>query len=107
MQRAVRILASIAVVTACASRQGSTVGAPLVAPSSETYTCAPTRVLHVRIRGTSATIMVDNDGPFTLPQATSRADIAVYSDGYHTLQISRDQASYGVSRGQMRACSRG
>jgi membrane-bound inhibitor of C-type lysozyme len=106
MQRAVHLLMSIAMLTACASRQGSTVGTPLTQPTMLSYSCAPTLSLRVRVGATSATVMVDGDGPFTLPQVTSRSDYAVYSDGAHTLQLYRDQASYGVGRGLLHPCSR-
>ncbi len=92
-------------LSACASRQGSTVGAPLHTPSSASYLCPPTVNLRVRLSATSATIMVDNDGPFTLPQVTERADHSVYSDGLHVLQIAGDNASYGTGR-RLRECSR-
>lgn len=105
MQLFIRLFGA-ALLTACASRQGSTVGAPLDAPSSSaSYLCPPTMNLRVRISATSATIMVDNDGPYTLPQVTTRADVSVYSDGQHELQISRDIASYGTPR-RLRECSR-
>jgi hypothetical protein len=98
-------LCGVALLAACASRQGSTVGTPLVTPTSVSYLCPPTVNLRVRISATSATIMVDNDGPYTLPQVTSRTDYSVYSDGQHVLQISRDNASYGIGR-RLRECSR-
>ena len=60
----------------------------------------------MRTSATSTTIMIDNDGPFTLPQTTSRAGLTVYSDGFHTVQIYQDQASYSEGRGQLRACVR-
>lgn len=98
-------LVSLTLLTACASRQGATAGTPLESPTSASYLCPPTVNLRVRLGATSATIMVDNDGPFTLPQVTGRADFTMYSDGLHVLQISRDNASYGTGRA-LHACSR-
>ena len=106
MQRSARLCTAIVLLTACASRQGSAVGTPLSGPATITYSCAPTLSLRVRLGGTSATIMVDGDGPFTLPQVTGRSDYTVYSDGAHTLQIYRDTASYGSGRGQLHPCTR-
>ena len=106
MLRTARVYTAVVLLTACASRQGSAVGAPLSGPTTATYSCAPTLSLRVRLGGTSATIMVDGDGPFTLPQVTGRSDYTVYSDGAHTLQIYRDTASYGIGRGQLHPCTR-
>jgi hypothetical protein len=92
-------------LTACASQQGSTVGTPLDPPSRASYLCPPSVSLRVRLSATSATITVDNDGPFTLPQVSGRTDYTVYSDGVHVLQISRDAAAFGTGR-VLHACSR-
>ncbi len=104
MRRSIGLLC-VTLLTACASRQGSTVGTPLDTPTNASYLCAPMTNLRVRLSGTTATIMVDSDGPYTLPQVTGRADYALYSDGTHVLQLSRDNTYYGIGR-RLRECSR-
>jgi hypothetical protein len=96
----------VALLAACASRP-PVVGSPLESPQpTVTYSCVKVLKLRVRIDATSASVTIDNDGPYVLPQTSARLDVAVYSDGQRTLQIFRSQAYFSVGRGQPETCSR-
>ena len=85
----------------------SGVGTPLPTTNPViAYVCAPMLNLRVRIDGTSATVYVDSDGPYTLPQMSGRSDYTVYSDGQHVLQIYQSNASYGIGRSRLQPCTR-
>ena len=72
-----------------------------------TYSCSKVQSLRVKIEATSASVTIDGDGPYTLPQTTGRADLTVYSDGQRTLQLARNDVQFGQGRGQLQLCTRG
>ncbi len=71
-----------------------------------TYSCQSVLVLRVRVESTSASVTIDGDGPYTLPQVGARADFAVYSDGTRTLEVYQSRVSFGMGRSARQACSR-
>ncbi len=96
----------VALLAACASRP-PVVGSPLESPRpTVTYSCVKVLKLRVRIEATSASVTIDNDGPYVLTQTSGRADVTVYSDGQRTLQISRTQVAFAAGRGPSELCSR-
>ena len=85
----------------------SGVGTPLPKTNPTiSYVCAPMLNLRARFDATSATLYIDGDGPYTLPQVSGRSDYTVYSDGQHVLQIYQSNASYGIGRGRLQPCTR-
>jgi hypothetical protein len=99
------VLALCGMISACAPR-ASSVGGPLNGPSvTVTYSCQSVLSLKVRIESTSASVVVDGDGPYTLPQVASRMDYAVYADGTRTLEVFRGRVSFGIGRGVLQACA--
>jgi hypothetical protein len=99
------LLGLCCVVSACAPR-ASTVGGPLNGPAPTiTYSCQSVLSLKVRIESTSASVTVDGDGPYTLPQVAGRLDYAVYADGTRTLELFRGRVSFGIGRGVLQACT--
>jgi hypothetical protein len=72
-----------------------------------TYSCSKVQSLRVKLEATSASVTIDGDGPYTLPQTTGRADLTVYSDGQRTLQLSRNEVQFGQGRGQLQLCTGG
>jgi hypothetical protein len=102
-----RIVVGGLLVSACGPAQTG-VGKPLRnANPTISFICTPMLNLRVRFDATSATVTADGEGPFTLPQVTSRSDFSLYSDGQHVLQISQNSASYGIGRARLQPCSRG
>ncbi len=72
-----------------------------------TFSCSKVLSLRVKLEATSASVTIDGDGPYVLPQTTGRADLTVYSDGQRTLQLSRNEVQFGQGRGQLQLCTRG
>ncbi len=100
------VLSLFCALPACASR-ASTVGGPLNSPGvTITYSCQSVLALRVRLEATSASVVVDGNGPYTLPQVTGRTDFTVYSDGARTLEVSQGRVSFGAGRGVLQACTR-
>ncbi|MBC7843042.1 MAG: hypothetical protein H7099_12050 [Gemmatimonadaceae bacterium] len=96
----------ILVICACGS-QRSGVGTPLPKTNPTiSFVCTPMLTLRVRFDATSATVYVDGDGPYSLPQVNGRSDYTVYSDGQHMLQIYQSNASYGIGRARLQPCTR-
>jgi hypothetical protein len=105
--RALRIaLVACCGVAACAPR-ASEIGQPLTGPAvTVTYGCQSVLQLRVRLESTSASVTVDGDGPYTLPQVAGRTEFSMYSDGTRTLEVFRGRVSFGIGRGVLQACTR-
>lgn len=69
------------------------------------YSCQSVLRLRVRLESTSASVTVDGDGPYTLPQVSGRTDYSVFSDGTRVLEVYRGRVSFGVGRGALQACT--
>jgi hypothetical protein len=107
MPRPLCVVVIALLVAGCGPRR-SEVGKPLrTSNPTISYVCTPMLNLRVRFDATSATVMADGEGPFTLPQVSGRSDYTVYSDGQHVLQVYQSNASYGIGRGRLQPCTRG
>jgi hypothetical protein len=62
------------------------------------YSCENGPRLQVRLDGPSASVIVDGEGPFTLPQLSSSGDLTVFSDGRRVLQIRAGRVSWAIGR---------
>jgi hypothetical protein len=98
--------ALLGALAGCAPR-ASVVGQPLNGPSpTVTYACQSVLSLRVRIESTSASVTVDGDGPYTLPQVSGRTDFIRYADGTRTLELNQGRVSFGIGRGVLQVCTR-
>ena len=99
----VPLLASLAACGSGSPKPGTALRPAIVTLS---YACTRLQSLRVRINGSSATVTLDGDGPYTLPLVTSRPDLTAYSDGQYIFRIMGSEAQFGGTRGALQACTR-
>jgi hypothetical protein len=104
---ALALSAGAAVTGVACSRAAPATDDPFVGMERVTrYSCIRVLSLRVTLNATSASVTIDNDGPYTLPQTGARTDMTTYSDGQRTLTIARGQVYLTLGRMAAEQCTR-
>jgi hypothetical protein len=89
----------------CAPRT-SAVGTPLPGDRPVVvYACSAVLSLRVRLDASSATVTIDGDGPYTLPQTRGRSGFTVYTDGQRVFELRESLVSFGLTPRLLQACT--